>query len=169
MDVNNKLDVEHLRELAAARVERTSLRGVAREIGMSPTGLKKFLLGTAPYSPTVRRLRKWSLRILVDAPSELTYQHAKNALVVLTQDLSREARRWTADSILAVLRQGYERSETSPPRWVADLGAELGGSAPAAERDEEPRSGTSYPRSGTPRPPSSGRPGGGWSAAGFVF
>lgn len=34
---------------------------VAREIGMSPTGLKKFLLGTAPYSPTLRRLRRWYL------------------------------------------------------------------------------------------------------------
>ncbi|HVH11557.1 MAG TPA: hypothetical protein VM759_00825, partial [Longimicrobium sp.] len=51
--------IKHLRETAAARVENTSLRSVAREIGMSPTGLKKFLLGTAPYSPTLRRLRNW--------------------------------------------------------------------------------------------------------------
>ena len=39
--------IRHLREAAQARVENTSLRSVAREIGMSPTGLKKFLQGTA--------------------------------------------------------------------------------------------------------------------------
>ena len=51
--------VEQLRTAAAARVEHTSLRGTAREIGMSPTGLKKFLSGTPPYSPTLRRILNW--------------------------------------------------------------------------------------------------------------
>lgn len=51
--------VEELRSAAAARVENTSLRGAAREIGMSPSGLKKFLLGTSPYAATLRKLRTW--------------------------------------------------------------------------------------------------------------
>lgn len=54
--------VLHLQRVVALRVEAKSLRGVAREIGMSPTGLKRFLQGTTPYSPTLRRLRRWYLQ-----------------------------------------------------------------------------------------------------------
>jgi len=37
------------------------LRCLAREIGISPTGLKKLLETNAtPYAPTVRKLRRWS-------------------------------------------------------------------------------------------------------------
>lgn len=52
-------DLPDLVSAARARTEATSLRGAAREIGMSPTGLRKMLDGAQPYSPTIRRLRKW--------------------------------------------------------------------------------------------------------------
>src|SRR3954464_6897027 len=72
--------IEHLRSAAAARVQNTSLRGVAREIGMSPTGLKKFLFGTAPYSPTLRRLRKWYVHHAAVPTGEVAYDDACAAL-----------------------------------------------------------------------------------------
>jgi hypothetical protein len=118
--------VQHLREMAAARVENTSLRGVAREIGMSPTGLKKFLMGTAPYSPTLRRLRKWYLQYAALPSAEVTYQDASNALVVLTHDLSPDPRRETSDCVLDCLARGYDTTGRSRPRWVAELRAEYG-------------------------------------------
>ncbi len=118
--------VQHLREMAAARVENTSLRGVAREIGMSPTGLKKFLLGTAPYSPTLRRLRKWYLQHASLPTGEVSYQDASAALVVFTHDLQPEPRREASDCILDCLERGYEQSGRSVPRWVAELRAEYG-------------------------------------------
>ena len=43
----------------ASEIERTTLRAVARKVGMSPTGLTKFLDGGQPYGPTVARLRRW--------------------------------------------------------------------------------------------------------------
>lgn len=118
--------VQYLREMAAARVEQTSLRGVAREIGMSPTGLKKFLLGTAPYSPTVRRLRKWYLQHAALPTGEVAYHDASAALSVLTSDLSPNPRRDTANCVLECLARGYESSGRSRPRWVAELRAEMG-------------------------------------------
>ena len=118
--------VSHLREMAANRVENTSLRGVAREIGMSPTGLKKFLMGTAPYSPTLRRLRKWYLQYAALPTAELTYQEASAALLVLTHDLSPEPRRTATDSVLDSVAQGYDASGRSRPRWVDELRAEYG-------------------------------------------
>lgn len=35
------------------------LRAMAREVRLSPTGLKKLVDGTVPYGPTIRKLRKW--------------------------------------------------------------------------------------------------------------
>jgi hypothetical protein len=118
--------VRHLRETAAARVERTSLRGVAREVGMSPTGLKKFLMGTAPYSPTVRRLRRWFLQYAALPTAEVTHQHAESALVVLTHDLAPDARRDASECLLECLARAYEASGRAQPAWIAELRAEHG-------------------------------------------
>ena len=54
-------DLETLRSAAGKAVAERGLRPVAREIGLSPTGLK-FVVNLPerhPYSPTLRRLRKW--------------------------------------------------------------------------------------------------------------
>lgn len=52
----------HLRSLVHQAVGATSLRAVARDVGLSPTGLKKFLAGAAPYSTTRRKLEAWEER-----------------------------------------------------------------------------------------------------------
>jgi lambda repressor-like predicted transcriptional regulator len=54
--------VERLRALVQRDVEGSSLRAVARAVGLSPTGLKKFIRGTWPYAPTYRKLSAWELR-----------------------------------------------------------------------------------------------------------
>src|SRR5215207_11576403 len=117
--------VQHLRGMAASRVQQTSLRGVAREIGMSPTGLKKFLLGTAPYSPTLRRLRKWHVHHAALPAGEVEYQDAEAAIAVLTHDLPGEPRRETAECVLDCLGRGYDATGRARPRWVAELRQEL--------------------------------------------
>ena len=107
-------------------MENTSLRGVAREIGMSPTGLKKFLLGTAPYSPTLRRLRRWYLQHAALSTGEVSRHDASAALVVLIHDLRPEPRRETTECVLDCLERGYDLSSRSRPMWVAELRAEYG-------------------------------------------
>ncbi|HEU0055337.1 MAG TPA: hypothetical protein VFQ39_19250 [Longimicrobium sp.] len=118
--------VKHLRETAAARVENTSLRRVAREIGMSPTGLKKFLMGTAPYSPTLRRLRKWYLQHAAIPAGEVGHQDASAALAVLTHDLAPDPKQAALNEILDSLVRGYEATGRTRPRWVNELRAEYG-------------------------------------------
>lgn len=51
-----------IRELVLRQVEATSLRNVANQIGMSPSGLSKFMNGAAPYQKTVGKLESWYLR-----------------------------------------------------------------------------------------------------------
>lgn len=119
--IDPRTTIKHLREIAAARVENTSLRSVAREIGMSPTGLKKFLLGTAPYSPTLRRLRHWYLQYGSDSSRELGLQEASAAMSVLMHDLAPDSRRTTAACVLDCVARGYEESGKPRPTWMEPL------------------------------------------------
>jgi transcriptional regulator with XRE-family HTH domain len=115
--------IRHLRETAQARVENTSLRSVAREIGMSPTGLKKFLQGTAPYSPTLRRLRNWYVHYAAVQAGEVLTQDATAALAVLVHDLSPDPRRNAASCVLDCVSRGYDESGKARPQWITELRA----------------------------------------------
>jgi hypothetical protein len=55
---------EVLRRGVERRVEETSLRSVARDIGMSPMGVRHFTLGATPCPATLRKLRRWYARNL---------------------------------------------------------------------------------------------------------
>lgn len=44
------------------RIERTSLRAVARDIGITASGLLKFAAGSQPYRKTIRKLEAWYVR-----------------------------------------------------------------------------------------------------------
>lgn len=113
--------IEHLRDTVAARAENTSLRNVAREIGMSASGLKKFLQGTAPHSPTLRRLRTWYVRYAAKPRGIVGEKHAQAALQVLVHDLAPESRRRTVSRLADCLARGYEESGETPPRWISGL------------------------------------------------
>ncbi|HEX5724859.1 MAG TPA: hypothetical protein VFX98_05305 [Longimicrobiaceae bacterium] len=53
------VDLDRIRDLVAERIDYTSLRSVAREIGMSPMGVSGFVAGASPYRKTLRRLLTW--------------------------------------------------------------------------------------------------------------
>ena len=124
--------IRRMRDTIAARVENTSLRSVAREMRMSPSGLKKFLDGAAPYSPTMRRLRQWFLQYGSDQTGEVQADEAEAALKVLVHDLTGAARRDTAVSILEQLGRAYEASGKPRPAWLTEMIA-----APSAAVGEE--------------------------------
>jgi hypothetical protein len=52
-------DVDEARELVAARVRLYSLRDVAAEVGMSHSGLHRFLQGASPQAGTRGKLEAW--------------------------------------------------------------------------------------------------------------
>ena len=120
-------NIRHLREAATARVENTSLRSVAREIGMSPTGLKKFLLGTSPYAPTLRRLRSWYVQYADRETGQVRMEEAQAALALLIHDLSPEPRQHTSTCVLDCLKTGYQASGKAPPGWMEELARRMAG------------------------------------------
>jgi hypothetical protein len=111
MDVNPAAGQEQvmteIRSLAGERVERTSLRAVASQVGMSPSGLSKFLGGAAPYQKTVGKLEAWYLLqqdgdAHADGPSA---RSAAAAVRLLARLASPSARTGFVDELLAAIRR----------------------------------------------------------------
>lgn len=55
-----------VREAVRQAVENASVRSVARDIGMSPTGLQQFIIGATPYLRTFRKIQNWYMEHLIE-------------------------------------------------------------------------------------------------------
>ena len=83
-----------------ARVAVMGLRAVAREVGMSPSGLRKVLDGGGPFGPTREKLRTWHQRHLAG-----DYRTAQDvAMETLLRDVPRDHRARVEEQIRALLR-----------------------------------------------------------------
>lgn len=111
---------ELLLRLTAQRVDGTSLRNVASELGMSPTGLSKLLGGSRSQTATRRRLERWVVwqraRDEVSSPSE-------PAARVLVHGLPAALHPDALSRVAAVLATSYERAGVDAPEWMDRLRA----------------------------------------------
>lgn len=110
--------VRRLREAAAARVEASSLRQVAREIGMSPTGLRGFLDGAEPYTPTQRKLEQW---YTTAGGGNVNPESARTALEVLLRGLPPAERPDALMELCDTLEEIYESTVESTPEWLREI------------------------------------------------
>jgi hypothetical protein len=118
--------VTDLREALKAEVQATSLRNASRMVGMSPTGLQRFLDGGHPYSGTRRKLERW---YILHGPgrleTELQGDSALSILRVLVQDLSPARHRPTMEMLLESLEEAYRTARLPRPAWLGDLATEM--------------------------------------------
>lgn len=114
------LPVPLLRDGMAREAARFSLRRVAREVGMSPNGLRHFLRGAIPRSATRVKLERWLAgQGKVTRPPNLgQFVRLLNDLAV---DLSPAQTLELGRALAELLVQSYEARRLSPPRWVRDL------------------------------------------------
>jgi len=109
-----------LRDGLAREAARFSLRRVAREVGLSPNGLRYFLQGGVPRSATRVKLEHW-----LAAQSKVTRPPNVGQFVRLLNELSVDlspAQTLELGRTLAeLLVQSYEKRRLSPPRWVQNL------------------------------------------------
>jgi multidrug efflux pump subunit AcrA (membrane-fusion protein) len=114
------VSVQRLREAVAVRVRYRSLRQVAREVGMSPTGLGKFMAGGQPYSATRVKLERWYVRERL--PEEtLSADAAALALRSLTDALPLDASGAVERRLLEVLTDAYAATPAGVPSWLKEL------------------------------------------------
>ena len=104
----------------ARDVARLSLRRAAREISVSPNGLRNFLNGSAPRSATRGKLERW-LAAQSRASRPPTVGQLVRLLTELAADLSPQQASELGRDIAALLAQAYETRRLSPPRWVQEL------------------------------------------------
>jgi hypothetical protein len=128
--------IKKMRQAVIDQVENTSLRNVARQLGMSPAGLRKFMDGGAPYTPTLRRLRKWYPRY-AGGGGNVQAQEAAAALTLLLHEVAPGPRREIAAEILDSLAGAYEQSGKPRPAWIDELRARFD-DADAADPDLPP-------------------------------
>lgn len=123
--------VDRLREAVAGRVEDRSLRQVAREVGMSASGLQKFLDGATPYSSTRRKIERWYVREAARYGGGLGPDSALAALHVLVQDLAPAERGAALRGMLDALGAAFRAAGREPPDWWRTVAArvERGGEA----------------------------------------
>ena len=95
-------------------MEATSLREVARRVGMSPSGLRKFLDGAEPYSATRTRLEGWYIR---EQGGDVSPEAAVRALQVLVADLPPAEQSETIEALLRVLAKAYKTYGVSIDDW----------------------------------------------------
>jgi transcriptional regulator with XRE-family HTH domain len=114
------LPVPLLRDGLAREAARFSLRRVAREVGMSPNGLRHFLQGAMPRSATRVKLERWLAgQGKVTRPPNLgQFVRLLNDLAV---DLSPAQTLELGRALAELLVRSYEARRLSPPRWVRDL------------------------------------------------
>ena len=106
------------RELERA-VDQTSLRQVAREVGLSPRGLSLVMGGSRVLRKTGRKLRDWYVRRAVEVgPSA---ELAAAALDILLEGVARSEREYAADMVVSVLQTAHRKGETAPPAWIEAL------------------------------------------------
>jgi hypothetical protein len=109
-----------LRAAVEAGVERSSLRAVAREVDLSPTGLGKFLAGARPYPSTRRKLERWAASPGAGGAG-LGGGRAIHVLRVLLQDLPPGAQAAAEERMLAALEAVYAAGAGGAPEWLRTL------------------------------------------------
>lgn len=112
-DIQGELD--RIREALREAIARSTLRAVARRVGMSPTGLQEFVAGgSRPYGKTREKVRMWFYREA--GFSSITPDDAAGLLRRLVGTLP-EPERGVA-RLLDAVESAYHESGMLSPQWV---------------------------------------------------
>lgn len=121
-----------LREIAAGGVRNTSLRNVARQLGMSPSGLSKVLGGSRSQAATRRRLERWIVWNRARG-GEPRVPPAEYAARVLVHGLPSRRQPHALSLLAETLARSFSEAGVDVPDWLAQLRAADEDDAPPSE------------------------------------
>ena len=113
-----RVPIGAIRDAAALAVERESLRKVARQVGLSPNGLKQFLAGRRPYTSTEQKLNAWYAAHGRDHGGASRLDSARSAVAILLADFPAKRRALMAERIYDLLAAGHREDRREPPEWL---------------------------------------------------
>jgi hypothetical protein len=129
------LPVPLLRDAVERETARLSLRGTAKQIAISPNGLRNFLLGADPRSATRAKLEAWLATQGHGSARPPSVGHLVRLLRELSGDLAPQQTVLLGRNIASLLAAAYEERGLAPPRWVQDLLRHY--RAPATKRESD--------------------------------
>lgn len=110
--------VDTLRAAARAAVDARKLRPVAKEVGVSPSGLTNFLdRKHDPQKRTLRKLAEWYLR---QAPvrAGLTEAELRGYLGLVFRNVPERARERGIERVLRLMAEVHRESGAPLPEWL---------------------------------------------------
>jgi len=109
-----------LRDAVAREAARSSLRSVARELAMSPNGVRDFVQGAMPRGATRLKVERWlvSQGRIARPPNVGQFVRLLNELA---GDLSPTQAVQMGRHLAALLVESYEERRLAPPPWVRQL------------------------------------------------
>lgn len=114
---------EHLRILRAAvqlRMDRTSTRVVAREVGVSPGTVYSFVAARVrPYGTTLARLETWYRNLVLSGGLPVGRDGIRYVLEPFLAGVPDELRLAAADELVAALIEIYTSHDLELPAWLA--------------------------------------------------
>ena len=120
-------ELAEIRQALSDAVDRGSLRGVAREIGMSPTGLRGLMDGAEPYGKSLRKVRAWFVVDQAQSDGDLPATTVASLLRTLLRRVPARERRPACASALDHIAELHERAGVAVPAWVAGAQALVAG------------------------------------------
>jgi hypothetical protein len=98
-------EFDRIREALRSAIERKTLRAVALQVGMSPTGLQQFVAGASPYGKTREKVRAWFYREA--GMSSIVTEEAAQLLRRLVGTIPEPDHgvRWILDTVEAAYRE----------------------------------------------------------------
>jgi hypothetical protein len=110
-----------LREAVEREIAELSLRAAAKQIGISPNGLRNFINGSVPRSATRAKFERWLASLDHRSVPPPTVGHLVRLLTDLSADLSPQQTALLGRDISALLAEAYGARRVAPPRWVQEL------------------------------------------------
>lgn len=107
--------IAEIRDYAQEKAELTSLRILAKEIGLGHSTLHNFVGGAAPHPRVRRKLLDW-YRV---STGDLADHHAVQAIRVLLEEMTPARQEHAAGVILNQLERLYIDACCPVPGWVA--------------------------------------------------
>lgn len=119
-----RIPVRVLRLAAREAMERTSSRAVARDVDMSPLGLREFIAGAEPRSATIRKLTAWYIRQREhgsDPPVDA--ETAEAAIAFLLEHIPAQHRGDVRAALIELIDTEGNRQGAVTPAWLRQMNA----------------------------------------------
>jgi hypothetical protein len=120
-----RVPLDAIRREAELARDASSLRAVAREVGVTPMGLRGFLMDAGkPQARTVRKLNLWYARRMATRLPE-GEDEARTALTILAAYFPERARRARLTDLLDSMERGFRDEGMQTPAWLDTLRREV--------------------------------------------